>query len=463
MRVFRRSALALGVIVIAPVAIRAQGRDSIRPDTLRVDTTSIAEALPGNRNSGIRLSSGHTYNRTEGLPIILGPWFQDSVGSVRIHADVSGIMRTANRLHWDGENIGHSANLGITHADPAGRGWTATASSYDVVDAVEPWTIGSAESGLASLFFHRDYRDYFGRHGAKAGATFLTSARSSFSVEWADERWASRSARKVFSIWDNGARWRPNAAMDNGRFHIGTARAQLDSRNNPATPTTGSYLLAEYELGSGKITAPGVISALARPLPVGHTTYGRMLLDVRSYNRISPASQLNARLVLGGWLHGDPLPMERRFSVGGVGSLPGYDFRDATLPGADVFQCNSGGLPPPGSPAQCERMALAQLEFRSQLHAHFLDVVNSRPIRLRGIGFTVRPAVVAFADAGRGWLVGDRSSGLRYPRWSIPPLGSFRTDVGLGLDLGIFGVYAAKAVTVAKEPANIFLRVNRRF
>ena len=139
--------------------------------------------------------------------------------------------------------------------------------------------------------------------------------------------------------------------------------------------------------------------------------------------------------------------MERRFSVGGIGSLPGYDFREATLPGTDVFQCNSGGLPAPGNPAQCERIALAQLEYRSELHAHFLDVVNSRPIRLRGVGFTVRPTAIAFVDAGRGWLVGDRTAGLRYPRWEIPPFGTFRSDVGLGLDLGIFGVYAAKAVS----------------
>jgi hypothetical protein len=108
-------------------------------------------------------------------------------------------------------------------------------------------------------------------------------------------------------------------------------------------------------------------------------------------------------------------------------------------------------------------MALVQLEYRSELHAHFLDVMNSRPIRVRGVGLTVRPAAVAFVDAGRGWLVGQRGAGLRYPGSNIPPFGSFRTDVGLGLDLGLFGIYAAKAVSVAKEPANVFVRLSRRF
>jgi len=454
------AALALAV----PGSVRGQSTDTVRADTTRADTTSITSVWAAtSRNSGLRLSSGHTYNRAEGLPVMIGPWFRDSIGGITVRADVMGILRTANHFHWDAANVGHSVTLDARHTDPGGRGWSAGVSSFDIVDAVEPWEIGGAESALATLFFHRDYRDYFGRHGAKAYASLLMSARSSFSFEWRDERWASRSAREVFSIWKNGARWRPNPTLDGGRFHIGVLQARLDSRNSPETPATGWNLLAEYELGSGRITSPGVISGFARSPAPGHVTYGRLFLDMRGYNRISPVTQLNARLVLGGWLHGDPLPMERRFSVGGVGSLPGYDFREATLPGTDVFQCNSGGLPPPGVPAQCDRMALAQLEYRSELHAHFLDVMNSRPIRVRGVGLTVRPVAVAFVDAGRGWLVGQRGAGLRYPGSNIPPFGSFRTDVGLGLDLGLFGIYAAKAVSVAKEPANVFVRLSRRF
>jgi hypothetical protein len=155
--------------------------------------------------------------------------------------------------------------------------------------------------------------------------------------------------------------------------------------------------------------------------------------------------------------------MERRLSLGGVATLPGYDFRDGTLPGPDVFQCNSGTAIPAGVPAQCDRVALAQIEYRSELHPHFLDVLNSRAIRIRGVGLTVRPTAVAIVDAGRGWLVGQRSGGLRYGSGDLPPFDSFRTDVGLGLDLGIIGIYAAKAVSVSKEPVNVSVRVNRRF
>jgi len=40
-----------------------------------------------------------------------------------------------------------------------------------------------------------------------------------------------------------------------------------------------------------------------------------------------------------------------------------------------------------------------------------------------------------FADAGRGWRVGARDNGLTYSRTSFPPLSTFRSDIGFGLDI----------------------------
>jgi hypothetical protein len=52
---------------------------------------------------------------------------------------------------------------------------------------------------------------------------------------------------------------------------------------------------------------------------------------------------------------------------------------------------------------------------------------------------------------------------LVYSRSSFPELGTFRTDVGVGIDFDPIGVYVAKAVSDAKQPANFFVRVRRRF
>ena len=451
-----RAACALALCGV-PALARAQSGDTV------ADTTAERLGLWArtSRGSGLIISSGKTYNRVEGLPVFIGPSFHDSVASAEINLSVLGIIRSADTFHWDEQNLGHRiiADMRVGR----GRGYGFAFSSYDVVAPVETWHLPEPDAGLAAFFGHRDFRDHFNRHGAKGTATFNMSARSSFSVDWSDERWSSVRARRVFSVFGNGRSWRPNPLVDAGRFHIGVARANIDTRNDDINPATGWLILAEYERGSGRVAGAGITSPLARPDVPAQLNYGRVLLDLRRYNRLSQTTWINGRIVLGGWLHGDQLPLERRFSVGGVGTVPGFDFRKYQPGTLDVSQCSDAGVPPPGNPAQCERVALVQLEYRNELRSSFFDFLNSRPMRLRGIGFTVQPTAVAFVDAGRGWLVGPPLGTLQYSSRSFPRFGTFRTDVGLGLDLGIFGVYAAKAVSSPKEPANVFLRVRRRF
>jgi hypothetical protein len=70
---------------------------------------------------------------------------------------------------------------------------------------------------------------------------------------------------------------------------------------------------------------------------------------------------------------------------------------------------------------------------------------------------------VFFADAGRGWLVNSPGSTLNVGRHELPALSSYRTDIGGGLDFDHFGVYVAKALSVPKEPVNVFVRLRHRF
>ena len=449
---------AMSAALLFSLPARAQKPDTAATDTLPEHGGWWART---SRSSGLILSSGKTYNRVEGLPVFFGPVFHDSVGAAQINASVLGIIRSANTFHWDNQNLGHRAGLDVRVG--RGRGYGLGLSSYDVMEAVEPWHLPDPDAGLAAFFGHRDFRDWYNRHGAMGTATYNMSAHSSLSADFSDERWASPDARRVFSVFGNGKPWRANPAFDAGRFHIGVLRANVDTRNDQDNPSTGWLIAMEYEHGVGDITDFGLTSPIARTPTSPHVSYGRGLLDLRRYNRLSPTTWINGRLVLGGWLNGDDLPLQRRFSVGGIGTVPGFDFRKYEAGTVDVAQCSDGVTIPVGNPAQCERVALAQLEYRQEVRSSLLDFLNARPIRLRGIGFTVRPTLVAFVDAGRGWLVGQPSGTLQYSSRSFPRFGTFRTDVGLGLDLGIVGVYAAKAVSSSKEPANVFLRVHRRF
>ena len=230
---------------------------------------------------------------------------------------------------------------------------------------------------------------------------------------------------------------------------------RVDTRNDQFNPWAGWYILADYERGAGAITAYGPTSTAVRT-GVGPTRYIRGFLDLRRYNRLGPSSALNLRGVIGGWMSGDPLPLERRLSIDGPATVPGFDYR--VTGGTDVGTCTRGA-PVPERPTECERIALGQLEYRNDLHISMSRFENGERLNT----FRADGAWVFFADAGRGWTVNAPGSPLNYPRHDLPPLSTYRTDIGLGVDFDAIGVYAAKALSVPKEPLNVFLRVRHRF
>ena len=421
------------------------------------------------RNS-ITLASAHTYNRVEGLPILVGPSIERNYGWGRMNLDVLGIVRTADGFDWSSEHLGHSARFEV-HL--GGRGGVLFGGRlFDVVDGVEEWHLTDTETGLASFFLHRDYRDYFNRHGGRAYVGLFAGRDAELTLGLSDERWGTLEANDPFTLFRNGQRWRPNPAMDEGEFHVLEGRLRVDTRNDPDDPWSGWFIQADLERGQGRygFVAPrttDVVGPLVLTPPVSgqRGTWTRGFLDLRRYNRISPDAQLNLRVVAGGWLGGDEMPLQRRFSVGGPGTLPGFDFRRQAGPD-DVFTCDAGPVALRGRPALCERVALAQLEYRGDLDIRLGawddDDDGDRGWR-RGFRVETEAEWVIFADAGRGWLVGAREGDLRYPRDELPSIGSFRTDLGAGLDLNGLGLFVAKSVSNPKERPNFFVRVRRRF
>ena len=459
-------ALAAGASLLLGSSAKAQETEAPRDSTL-----DLGSILYSEDRGGLTLSSGKTYNRVEGLPIYLGPTYRDRLGHATLSIAALGIIRSANDFHWDAENLGHRLSAEVRFG--RGRGFAIGAASFDEVSKIESWQLTEPDGGLAAFFLKRDYFDWYGRHGARAYVTAFSSDDASVTAGLSRERWSSRSAREVWTFFRGDESWRENPGINDGVATVADLSFTFDSRNREYRPWAGWYVRAQYEHGSGDLetarTPLGPDDVVTDIQPV---SYGRTFLDLRRYNRISPRRQLNARLVLGGWLHGDRLPLQRRLSVGGVGTIPGFDFRRTGI-GTDVGQCEpeaasldrapGSQLPLPDRRAECERVILTQLEYRHELVSELIDIFNRNGLRVRGAPFRVKPTAVAFVDAGRGWLVGPRSGDLRYPAGSLPGFDTWRTDVGVGLDLGIAGMYVAKAVSSPKEPANFFVRIRSRF
>ncbi len=408
--------------------------------------------------SRIKLKGG-TYNRVEGMPVLFGPSIRsnNALGPLRVEA--LGIYRSADGFEWKADNLGYTTNAEMQFG--YGRGVAIGVDAFDVVEAVEPWQLRDSEIGLASFFLRRDYRDYYNRKGWRGYVSLREGSSLSLTLGYGKERWQPRLARDPFTLFRNSSDWRTNPIMDAGRFELVDATLAYDTRNNVSNPWTGWLVVANVEHGWSPEVSLGPAAPLARANASSPASldYTRGFLDARRYNRISPQSQLNLRLVLGGWLGGDPLPLQKRFSLGGAGTLPGYDFRDIAS-GEDVLTCSDDSAIP-GSPAQCERVALLQAEYRGNLRFHLFGGAGTG-----GWNWSFYHPLqwVVFADAGRGWLLHERDAdGVVRGASAFPSLGTFKSDIGIGLDAEVLGIFIAKSLTDAGNPINFSIRLRHRF
>lgn len=414
------------------------------------------------RPNGLRVRSYNSYNRVEGLPIYAGPYITHETSRGVLTAELYGVVRTSEGLAWTSDNIGHRATVEFRTSGEFQL--VAGGRLQDVIDPIESWQFTDTESGLATFFLHRDFRDWYGRHGGVAYAGVAGARGFSVMASFADERWASRRQRDPWTLLRDSDPWRPNPTVDDGRFHVARLTAGIDTRNDPRDPWAGWLASVELEHGAGRIGSYGDRSRppTAVPLapggrggvlPPGDPRYLRGLVDVRRYNRLSPETQLNVRAVFAGWLAGDVLPLQRQVSVGGLGTIPGYDFRR----GDESKTTCAAAATAPGRPAECDRAVLVQGEYRVNLGVE--DIMRTLiPTR------SVDASLVVFVDAGRGWRVrnGDTEPGA-FGRWTLPPVRSFLSDVGAGLDLSLIGIYVAKGVAGGHPAPNVFVRVRHRF
>ncbi len=405
--------------------------------------------------------ASRAYNRIEGWSFVAGPRFRRNTDWGKVNVEAFGVVRTADPVRWNNETLGHDARAELQLGKP--WGFVIGGRAFDVVQPTESWQLSDGEVGLSSALLHRDYRDYFVRHGGEGYLRLQGADDADLTIGFSAEQWNNAKVRDPWSLMRGSEPWRANPLVSVGTMHLLTARAHVDTRDKQRSPWSGWYLAADWENGQGTLTDPPtcVITSSAPCVqgPASKVNYTRGMVDVRRYNRISPHAFLNLRLATGGWLGGDRLPLQRRMALGGPGTLPGYGFRETSMV-PDLLQCSSVNSTA-GTPGFCDRMALAQVELRSRFFSGiFRDDGDDdwwRP------GFNHEAQWVLFANAGRGWNVGTSDGGVIVDKGHSPDLSSFKRDIGIGLDFGGLGFYWAKAVSDSNEPTRFFMRLERRF
>jgi aspartate aminotransferase-like enzyme len=112
-----------------------------------------------------------------------------------------------------------------------------------------------------------------------------------------------------------------------------------------------------------------------------------------------------------------------------------------------------------GVPLQCDEGA----DFRTFRIGLFGRARRTDDRRWYADGLRADGRWVVFVNSGRGWRVGPQDDGLTYPSGRLPFFEGFRSDVGVGLDLGALGVYVAHPLNGANRTPRTFVRLGRRF
>ena len=440
----------------APVFRTATGSLEVRErrptlgDLATARTTFQAGALKATLEVGTRGS----YNRVEGLPVIAGPTFSfptPNLGEVRMQ--VHGVIRTEKDQTDQLGQFGWRAGFDYESRGRVRGGVTASWSS--LVAPIEELQLTPGEAGWSSFLLRRDYEDYYHAQGIAAGAHVYPVAglRVGASVRFGDE--LTVPASDPITLLRNDSPWRPNPLIDDGFYTTIRAEIAFDNRNSQLTPTSGWLVRASFERGSSDDVAPIALPTEVRdPIPTFRTySFNKIWVDARIYARINQASRVNLRALGGGWLGGDPLPIQRRLSMGGPGILPGLPFRSQS--------CAPPSLTDPALTALCDRAIAAQAELRVRFPLRLRELLGADEWLLLDRFFGGDQAdVVFFSDAGKGWIAGDGPG--RVPSNRIPVLGEWDYDAGIGLDLGGFALYLAKSLSTSESP-RLTMRLQRRF
>jgi hypothetical protein len=283
-------------------------------------------------------------------------------------------------------------------------GWSAVRRT----EHPELQLVDDLENSLALLLDRTDYRDYFEREGGSVYLSWRVPDFSTVSLHLRQARYRSIGTSDEVVSWFNLQKpLRPNPTIDDGETHSVLFRLERLAQRSSSS-RAGLYHWIELEKAGGQLG--------------GDFDYTRFLGDVRSVLRLTPATTLSLRGVIGSCADGT-LPIQKRFGAGGVDGLRGHQLND--------FVGN--------------QVVIGQAEYTIGMWA------------LRGNGFEAGLHAITFVDFGTAW---DNP----HDRWDVQHQ-AFQNDGGFGLATSEdnLRVYVARDLSNANAPLVWSLRLRRPF
>jgi len=212
---------------------------------------------------------------------------------------------------------------------------------HDLTATDDRWQVSSAEASLAAIAPRKSFRDYYRRRGLQVNAALRVHPQAELLFAWRGERQENLGVESDFSFWNRDESFRPNLPIVDGRLNAMVIGASVDPQRFDRESLDASYRRHQLENPFGdrltdlenrqgalstwridwtsEISTPGTLRS--------DFDFSRHILSARGRLLVSPHQEVAARLI-GGW-SGGSLPPQRQFAIGGIGSVHGYEFKEA--------------------------------------------------------------------------------------------------------------------------------------
>lgn len=246
------------------------------------------------------------YNRVEGLVLGVGlrPLGWNDGERRRIYGQL-GYALGLDRMRF---RLGAESKLGLPFADSADLGLKLGVAWHRDTDSPDRWKTPTGENSFSALLWRRDRMDYYESEGWTAYAVKRLGRDpiAQLSVGYRSDEYRSLDPTTDWSVF----RWhafRSNPPIEEGRMHSLVGALELGRIRDFEDWPEGRALRIEAETSRGL---------------GGDFSFARLRADGRTYLPLGANVGMSLRL-RGGWSSEDA-PLQKRYTLGGVGSVRGY-------------------------------------------------------------------------------------------------------------------------------------------
>lgn len=300
-------------VLVVPLRTRAQ-RSSVRLGTSRrEDFFSPVDALSPALGFATTVFDHRTFNHT----------YIEGYAEYRFGPDRPGYSLGLERAVFGGPRLFLGAEI------------------HDLTASDDMWRLTTTEQSLAALAFKNSFRDYYRRHGAQVFGVLHAGSNNELTLMARWDHHQPLANTTSYSFFRDDQIYRTNPQALDRRVHALVFAYTFDTRamTGPGVGLSYARHLHDDLFGFGLRQAPGLrvewSSEVAGHGLGGDARFDRHILNTRGYLALSDRQLLSARAVLG--FSGGVLPIERRFALGGIGSVHGYGFKEAQGTGMALF------------------------------------------------------------------------------------------------------------------------------